>query len=327
MRRNMMLGALALALVATPFAARADDADVATQIVDTMNKLFGRHPGVRANHAEGIVALGQFTPAPAAEALSKAAIFQGGPYPVTVRFSNATGIPAIDDGAPNANPHGMAVRIELPDGSPVDIVANSLPQFPVATGEEFRDLLMAAAASGPGAPEPTPLQAFVKAHPTVPAATGGLKTPTSFARETYNGVNTFFLVDEAGTRQPFRWKIVPAARDQDLTPDEAKAQAPDFLSEELRTRLAQGPAGFGLLAQLAEPGDPLEDATKAWPAERRLVELGTITLDGLAPDNDAAAAELLYLPTNLVDGIEPSNDPLIEARVAAYAVSFQRRSE
>ena len=53
-----------------------------------MNKLYGSHPGFRANHAKGIVVEGSFTPTPAAAALSKASVFQGSPVPVTVRFSN-----------------------------------------------------------------------------------------------------------------------------------------------------------------------------------------------------------------------------------------------
>ena len=47
----------------------------------------------------------------------------------------------------------------------------------------------------------------------------------------------------------------------------------------------------------------------------------------VAADSAAQAKELLFLPTNLTDGIEPSDDPLIDARVQAYAVSFGRRSE
>ena len=38
--------------------------------------------------------------------------------------------------------------------------------------------------------------------------------------------------------------------------------------DELPARLARQPAEFRLKAQMAEPGDPTDDATKAWPAER-----------------------------------------------------------
>ena len=37
---------------------RADDTPVETQLVDIMNKVFGKHPGFRANHAKGIVTEG-----------------------------------------------------------------------------------------------------------------------------------------------------------------------------------------------------------------------------------------------------------------------------
>src|SRR5215467_10740724 len=55
------------------------------------NKVFGVHPGFRANHAKGIVAEGHFTGAPEALGLSRAVLFNGSPIPVTVRFSNSTG--------------------------------------------------------------------------------------------------------------------------------------------------------------------------------------------------------------------------------------------
>jgi len=84
---------------------------------------------------------------------------------------------------------------------------------------------------------------------------------------------------------------------------------------------------FSLSAQLAEPGDQTKDPTKPWPAERKVVELGTITIIKAAPDSAAAEKPLLFLPTNVPDGIEPSDDPIIDTRTQAYAVSFGRRSQ
>ena len=305
----------------------ADEVPVPERIVDTMNQLFGKHPGFRANHAKGIVALGSFAPSGAGQALTSAALFRGGEVPVIARFSDATGVPTIPDGAPNANPHGMAVRFTLADGSQMDIVANSLAFFPVATGEDFLAMLQAAAASGPDAPKPTPIERFRADHPAVGPAFASAQTPSSFARETYNGVNAFMLVAEDGTRQPFRFKIEPVDGAEHLTVEDAKAKAPDFLVAELGLRLAQAPAKFRLFATLAAAGDPLDDATKPWPADRESVDLGTITLTKVAEDSGAREKELLFLPTNLVDGIEASDDPLIQTRTDAYAVSFARRTE
>jgi catalase len=321
------LAVVVAASCALSLSAVADDAPVPEQIVNIMNKLWGSHPGLRANHTKGIVVEGSFTPVAAAAGLSKAALFRGGPVPVTVRFSNATGIPTLADGDSRANPHGMAVRFHLPDGAEVDIVANSLKFFPVGTGTEFRDLLQAATESGPDSPKPTKLESFIASHPNVPKALASAETPVSFVRETYNGVNAFVFVDEAGNRQPFRFRLVPVEGAAHLSKEDAAKQQPDFLLEELKARLAQGPAEFRLAAQIAAEGDPITDATKPWPEDRKLVDLGTITLTELAADSAAAERALLFLPSNLMDGIEPSDDPLIPIRDEAYAVSFGRRAQ
>jgi hypothetical protein len=76
------------------------------------------------------------------------------------RFSDATGIPTVPDGADVAEPHGMAITFHLPNGSDTDMVINSLKFFPVAAGEELRDLLLALAASPPDAARPDEIRAI-----------------------------------------------------------------------------------------------------------------------------------------------------------------------
>ena len=87
------LAALILAAGLGPVAAQ--DAALETQIVDAMNKAYGVHPGFGANHAKGVVAEGTFIATPEAARLSKAVIFNGRPIPVTVRFSDSTGVPNL----------------------------------------------------------------------------------------------------------------------------------------------------------------------------------------------------------------------------------------
>jgi catalase len=148
----------------------AAEQPLSVQIVDALNKAFGVHPGFRANHAKGVVVEGSFKASPDAPALSKAKLFDGSTIPVTVRFSDSTGIPNLPDGSASANPHGMAIKFHLPGGSDVDMVTNSLKFFPVSNGADFRDLFLAIAASPPNAPKPTQLEQFVASHPTVAAA-------------------------------------------------------------------------------------------------------------------------------------------------------------
>lgn len=313
-------------LAAAPMPALAEEASTPEQIVDVMNTLWGKHPGVRANHAKGAVVEGSFTPSPEAASLSKASLFKGPTVPVTARFSNATGLPTIPDGSPKANPHGLAIRFKLTEGD-MDVVVNSLKYFPVATGEEFRDLLTAVSKSGPDAPKPTPVETFVASHPAAGKAGATAKTPTSVARQIFNGINAFVLVDATGKRRAFRWRFVPVDGEELMPPEEAAKQSPTFLMDEIRTRLAKAPVAYRVEAQLAEAGDPTNDATKPWPEERRSVVLGTLNLTKPVADSLEAEKALLFLPNALTDGVEVSDDPLIDTRVQAYAVSFGRRSQ
>src|SRR5262245_23168708 len=174
--------------------ARADEPEksVPEQIIDTMNKLVGKHPGFRAAHAKGIVCEGEFTPAAAAATLSKAPHLRGQPVKATVRFSDSTGIPDIPDGVPDAGPRGMAVRFHLPGGGSADIVSNAFNGFAVATGEDFLAFLKAVAASGKGAPKPTAVDRFLASHPrAMKVVTAPKPVPASFATEPYFGVNAF----------------------------------------------------------------------------------------------------------------------------------------
>ena len=314
----------ALILAAGLAAAAAQDAPLEAQIIDAMNKIYGVHPEFRANHAKGIVAQGTFKASPDAGRLSKAVIFYGNPIPVTVRFSDATGVPNLPDGSPQANPHGMAIKFHLADGGETDMVINSLKFFPVSSGEDFRDMLLAVAESPPGAPKPTKLEQFAAGHPTMPRALATAQTPDSFADEEYYGVNAFIFVNEKGERRAVRYVMVPEKLVH-LEPAEAAKMAPDFLIDELPERLAKGPVTFHLKAQLASPGDSTKDASIPWPDRNVIVELGVITINKTVADSLETQKQLLFLPGRLLQGIEASDDPLIGVRNGTYAVSYSRR--
>jgi catalase len=324
-REHALLAALVVFGLACPTAIRAEDQSIEEQIVDAMNKAFGTHPGFRANHAKGIVVEGNFKASPEAAALSRAVLFNGSTIPVTVRFSDSTGVPNLPDGSKAANPHGMAIKFHLPDGRDTDMVINSLKFFPVSTGEDFRDMLLALAASPPDAAKPTKFEQFAASHPSVPAAFASAATPESFADEEYYGIDAFLFINKAGERQAVRYQMVPE-RTVHLDEDDAAKRPPDFLMDELPERLKRGPVTFHLKAQLAAADDSTKDATKPWPESRKVAELGALTIDRTVPNSAEVQKTLLFLPGQLTDGIEPSDDPLIDVRNAAYAVSFSRRN-
>ena len=314
----------AMIAASVPTWVRAEDAPVAVQIVDALNKHFGVHPGFRANHAKGIVVEGSFKASPEAASLSRSPLFTGVKLPVTVRFSDAGG-PDVPDASPVANPHGMAIKFYLPGGGESDIVVNAFKFFQVATPEDFRDLHLAVASSPPGSPMSSQLKAFLESHPSVAKANATLGTPASFAEEQFFGVNAFVFTNKAGQKQAFRYIIAPE-KVVHLSKEEVAKKSPDYLMKDLPARLAKGPVTFHIKAQLAAAGDPTKDATQAWPDARKVVDLGVLTIERTVADSAAVQKKLLFLPGRLTDGIEPSDDPLIAARDAAYAVSFGRRN-
>jgi catalase len=317
--------AVAFALLAPSFAA-AGEAPLTTQIVDVMNKIYGSHAGFRANHAKGVVVEGHFKASPEAAKLCRAVLFDGGTIPVTVRFSDSGGLPTVPDGSPGANPHGMAIKYHLPNGADTDMVINSLKFFPVGTGEDFRDMLVAVSESGPDAPKPTKFDQFMASHPSVGKALATVATPASFADENYYGIDAFVFVDKAGKKQAVRYQMIPE-KVVHLSADDAAKKAPDFLVDELPKRVAAKPVVFHLKAQLADAGDQTKDPSQPWPDTRKVVDLGVLTLDKPVADSLAAQKTLLFMPTALTDGIELSDDPLPVVRAGAYAVSFSRRHQ
>jgi catalase len=111
-----------------------------------------------------------------------------------------------------------------------------------------------------------------------------------------------------------------------VTPEQAAKQQPNYLFDDLAKRFAQMPLVFHLKAQLAEPGDQTKDASQPWPDDRKVVDLGVLTLTKVVPNSSEAEKKLLFVPTSLTDGIELSDDPLPLVRAGAYGVSFARRS-
>lgn len=149
--------------------------------------------------------------------------------------------------------------------------------------------------------------------------------PSSYARLSYFSVSAFYLVAADGTKTAIRYTVAPDLGIDSLSADQLKDKTPDFLQDEIKERVAAGPIGFKLLAQVAEPGDVVDDNTVHWPESRKVVELGSLTIDKLVEDNLALQKYVIYDPIPRVDGVEPSEDPLLEMRAAVYLLSGRER--
>lgn len=293
------------------------------QMNDALHTAFGDHH-VRAVHAKGVMATGEFTPAASGAALSSAALFRRGTIPVLIRFSDFTGIPEIPDNAGAANPRGLAIKFTLPDASTTDVVAHSFNGFPTATSEEFRQLLIAIGTSGPTVPKPTPLDAFLNAHPVAKTfLTTQKPAPVSYASLQYFGVNTFRFTDAHGRRRLVRYRFLPAGGEKFVPTAEVAGKSANYLVEELPEHLARGPVNFEWYAQIADRGDATDNPAIAWPESRALVKLGTIRVRAMVTDATTERATM-FIPTNVPAGIEPA-DAMLQVRKQAYPLSFQHR--
>jgi catalase len=299
---------------------------LANDLVAQFDTLFGLHPGFRPAHAKGVMLTGTFTPNDEAQTLTAAPHLARSSTPVTVRFSNSTGLPQIPDSAPDANPRGLAVRFNLAEHVHTDIVSHTIDAFPARDGYEFLELLKAIAASGPDVPSPKPVETFLGSHP---AALAFVQAPkpfaTSFARDTYFGVTAFAFTNAAGETRYGRYRIVPEAGNEYLSDEAAAKLEPNYHFDEIVERVKKTPARFTILVQVAEPGDVVDDATQHWPETRKLVELGTLELTEAVSDTEAQQKHIIFDPIPRVTGIEASADPLLELRAAIYLLSGRRR--
>jgi catalase len=298
---------------------------LAEQLLAALDAVSGLHPGFRPAHAKGLMCAGTFTPAPEAAGLTRAPHASRPSTPVTVRYSDSTGVPAIPDNDPQrSGPRGIAVRFHLGDHAHTDIVAHSTNGFPVRTGEEFLEFLRAAAAAGAGKPEA--LGAFLAAHPSARRFVETPKPiPTSFAREAFFAVTAFKFTNAAGVSRHGRFRICPEAGTEYLTDEQAARKSANFLFDEIGLRLAAGPVRLGVSVQVARPGDDVTDASVPWPVDPAEVPFGTLTLTERVDDREPERRRIIFDPVPRVDGIDPSGDPLTAVRADVYLLSGRRR--
>lgn len=290
------------------------------QVVDDLNALFGVHEGYRTVHAKGCFLHGQFTAAPVAARLTRAPHFQGGTVPVTARFSNGNGNPSMPDYLPDVR--GLAVSFHLPAGQRTDIVAAILPRFPVHTPEGVLALVRAVR---PRLTLPLHTAWFLLRHPefvaSLPANLMALRRPpASYATARYYAIHAFKWISPYGSERFVRYRWVPEQESR-VSWWRAWRLGRDYLQDELRARLDNGPIRMHLQVQVARPGDPLDDPAASWPEDREIVTVGTLELQSLDEREEA----YVFDPLRIVDGIGLSNDPVLLFRTQVYTVSAERR--
>ncbi len=286
----------------------------------------GEHPGFRPAHAKGILLSGTFKASPDAASLTRAPHARG-ETPATVRLSDFAGIPTVpDNNGQIASPRGCAIRFNLGEHVHTDIVAHSVDGFPSRTAENFLEFLQAVAASDPSKPHPNAVEQFLTANPKALQFVQAPKPiPSSFARESFFAVSAFKFTAPDGTTRFGRYRILPELGNDYLDNTTATAQGPNFLFDEITSRISKGPIQFNIMVQLAEDGDTTDDATVRWPDTRRQIKFGEVVLKEIVADGKTEERHIIFDPIPRVDGIEPSADPLFDPRADVYLLSGRRR--
>jgi catalase len=288
----------------------------------------GRHPGFRRNHAKGVCVTGWFESDGQAVALSKAAVFKPGRVPIVGRFA-ISGDMAFQADKP-ATVRSMALRFMLPGGDEWRTGMNNVPVFVANSAQGFLDEVLASVPDPiTGKPDPAKMKQFLADHPESARAIAVImRSPLSsgFADATFNSLNAFRMVNAAGKSIPVRWATVPMQPFRSVDAAQTASSDKNYLFDDLIAQIGQHPLLWRLVITIGQPGDPTNDATLPWPADRQQVDAGTVTLDQVSSEETGRCTDVNYDPLVLPPGIEPSDDPLLSARSAAYSRSFTLRA-
>lgn len=296
--------------------------------VNAFEQINGEHLGFRRNHAKGVCVSGYYDSNGEGTSLSSAEVFKGGRLPVIGRFALAGGQPFADDKTDTVR--SMALLIRQLNGQEWRMGMNSIPVFPVRTPEAFYEQLFAARpVLATGKPDPARMKAFLAKYPESAKALAAIKgrlISSGFDDSTYNSLDAFLMTNAKGVTVPVRWAMAP------VQPFVAKADPASVVADKnvlfthLIKRLQQQPLQWHLLVSVGQAGDPTNDATVAWPADRQLVDVGTLTLNAVSEEGSGACRDINFDPLVLPTGIAASDDPLLSARSAVYSRSFTRRA-
>jgi len=290
-----------------------------SEIVHSFEDTFEVHRGTPLKNRSRTCAAGEFTPTPAASALSRSAMFTHFAVPVIARFSATRGNPN------SRNSREMELEFRLPGGSLQHMAMLNTPLFGTSDPVTFREMIVAAKPDpNTGLPEPRRLSEFLAAHPGVFAQSNFLTAtdaPSSYTSSRYFSIHTFRFIDAEGRTRFVRWRFVPQVGEMTMSA-ESGWTAQDALEKRLLKRLAISPVRWDMIVYVGEPADSTDNPSIPWPQERRHLKVGTLTVTHVLPASAAVCAQMNFDPLIGADGIAPADDPLLLFRSPSYGLAF-----
>ncbi|MEL7799204.1 catalase family peroxidase [Idiomarina loihiensis] len=275
------------------------------------------HEGFRRAHAKGICVSGEFRSNGQLASYSKTALFETGSMSFIGRFSVAGNNPTAPD--LKAPVRSLALSFAMNSTEQWRIAMNTPPVMAVKDPHTFYQQIQAIQAG------PKAIQTFFAEHPESSdflSWKAQYQPGGSFAAETYNSINAFYLVNSNGEKQAVRWTMQPT-----VSVSADNLEGVDALHQEITNRVAKENIIFDWVFTLANEKDDENNPAKAWPDSREKVTAGQIVITGVTPQLQGECHGINYDPLVLPTGIEATRDPILRARSAAYAESYRRRAK
>jgi catalase len=294
----------------------ADTVDNASSDIDTFEKLFGITEGKRRNHTKGFCFEATLTPKNKdIQQYSTSKLFSQSSK-VIGRFSHKGGKNLAADNKPGE--YGMGLSIKTADNETHLMSMNTLDFFPVSTPEAFAELMQAKVSGSKAVKEfkknNTDLQRF-KAHNAKKT-----KILIPYEGQTYNSINSFYLVNDKALKTAVRWSFVPQDNEKIVvTPSQ------DFFFDNLNKKLTNKVVSWDMVITLANPEDEINNAAIPWQGNHKQIIAAELTINNIQTEVEGKCDLINYDPMVLSAGFEPSADPLLQARRNAYSVAFGRR--
>jgi catalase len=110
-------------------------------------------------------------------------------------------------------------------------------------------------------------------------------------------LNAFRFVNANGEFTSVRWYVTP-----DQTPAVTNLAGTDknYLSDSLIRQIRARPLRWHLIPTVGQPSDPTAQAASQWPADRREIDAGTITIDSIDSEDTSPTRDINFDPLVLV---------------------------
>jgi len=147
----------------------------------------------------------------------------------------------------------------------------------------------------------------------------------SYANSDFYSVHTFKFINKKNQTTLVKWRFVPQDGIKRLSDEELKTAPARFLDDDIMAKTKSGPVRWDMVLIIGDPSDEQTNPTVYWPAERKQIKAGVLTLTSASAQLGGACEKINFDPLVMAQGIAPTNDPVLLFRSPAYADSYAKR--